>query len=157
MGIEMDKTAFEPRIGIAWKPGGSQNTAVRAGYAIFHDSSWNQGAQGLWQNPPYLAESDNFFFNPVVAIVRWAMPLRKHNGGNSNLISCGRTCKRFFPAITTPETPNVSRNATVAQNSNFKQGRVQQFNINVERQLPGNIVLTAGYAGSRSAHILVEA
>ncbi len=32
---------------------------------------------------------------------------------------------------------------------------VQQFNLNVERQLPGNVVLTAGYAGTRSAHILV--
>jgi hypothetical protein len=33
---------------------------------------------------------------------------------------------------------------------------VQQFNFNVEHQLPGNIVLTAGYAGSRSHHILVD-
>src|SRR5262249_30015048 len=41
VGIEMDKSAIEPRIGIAWKPFGLQNTAVRAGYAIFHDSSWN--------------------------------------------------------------------------------------------------------------------
>ena len=59
-GVRMDKTAIEPRIGIAWKPFGMQNTAVRAGYAIFHDSSWNQGAQGLWENPPYFAESGNF-------------------------------------------------------------------------------------------------
>ena len=63
MGVsvfKMDKTAFEPRIGVAWKPFGSQRTAIRGGYAIFHDSSWNQGAQGLWENPPYFAESDNF-------------------------------------------------------------------------------------------------
>ena len=58
----MDMTALEPRIGIAWKPLGSQTTVVRGGYAIFHDSSWNQGAQGLWQNPPYYAESDAFAF-----------------------------------------------------------------------------------------------
>ena len=45
VGIEMDKTAFEPRIGLAWKPFGSQTTAVRAGYAIYHDSAWSQGAQ----------------------------------------------------------------------------------------------------------------
>jgi hypothetical protein len=31
---------------------------------------------------------------------------------------------------------------------------VQQFNLNVERQLPGDVVLTAGYAGTRSTHIL---
>src|SRR6202041_3672515 len=59
-GIQFDKTAFEPRIGVAWKPKGSQITAIRGGYAIFHDSSWSQGAQGLWQNPPFLGESDAF-------------------------------------------------------------------------------------------------
>jgi hypothetical protein len=32
---------------------------------------------------------------------------------------------------------------------------VLQYNANIERQLPGNIVLTAGYAGSRGNHILV--
>jgi hypothetical protein len=33
---------------------------------------------------------------------------------------------------------------------------IQQFNLNVERLLPGNVVLTVGYAGSRSQHILVS-
>ena len=33
---------------------------------------------------------------------------------------------------------------------------MQQFNLNIEHQLPGNMVLTAGYAGSRSSHILVD-
>ena len=32
---------------------------------------------------------------------------------------------------------------------------MQQYNVNVERQLVGNLVLTAGYAGSRGTHILV--
>ncbi len=32
---------------------------------------------------------------------------------------------------------------------------VQQFNANVERQVPGNVVVTVGYAGSRGRHILV--
>src|SRR6202021_2470765 len=43
-----------------------------------------------------------------------------------------------------------------SQNTDFKQGRIQQFNFNVEQQIPGNIVVTAGYAGSRSSHILVS-
>ncbi len=58
VGIQLDKTAFEPRFGLAWKPLGSQSTVLRLGYAIFHDSAWNQGGQGLWQNPPYYAEVD---------------------------------------------------------------------------------------------------
>src|SRR5205807_2171979 len=43
-----------------------------------------------------------------------------------------------------------------SQNRDFKQGMIQQYNLNVERQLPGNGVLTAGYAGSYSTHILVN-
>ena len=62
VGIQFDKDALEPRLGVAWKPWGSDRTVVRAGYAIFHDSAWSQGAQGLWQNPPYYAESDVFAF-----------------------------------------------------------------------------------------------
>ena len=59
-GIKMDWTALEPRIGATWKVFGSDKTVLRAGYAIFHDSAWSQGAQGLWQNPPFLGESDAF-------------------------------------------------------------------------------------------------
>jgi Carboxypeptidase regulatory-like domain len=145
VGIQMDKTAFEPRIGIAWKPFGSGNTAVRAGYAIFHDSSWNQGAQGLWQNPPYYAEIDNFSgFGP-------ACPLQSLGA----VAGCGLRAA-FLPAITSQPVPTSFPGTIQSQNLNFKQGMVQQFNINVERQIPGNVVLTAGYAGSRSSHILVD-
>lgn len=146
VGIQFDKTAFEPRIGLAWKPFGSQNTAVRAGYAIFHDSSWNQGAQGLWENPPYLAESDNFNNFQVCPF------------GNTT-INCG--VQRVFlqpnlQPILAPPNPATFPGTLQAQNLNFQQGMIQQFNVNVERQLPGSTVLTVGYAGSRSTHILVD-
>jgi hypothetical protein len=144
VGIQMDKTAFEPRIGLAWKPFGSQTTSVRAGYAIFHDSSWNQGAQGLWQNPPYYAESDNF---PIFSIGVCPFENTTLNCGNQRL---------FTPTITAPLSPSFFPGTIQAQNLNFKQGKVQQFNLNIEHQLPGNIVLTAGYAGSRSSHILTD-
>jgi hypothetical protein len=145
-GIQLDKSALEPRIGLAWKPMGSQTTAIRAGYAIFHDSSWNQGAQGLWQNPPYLAESDNFNGLPTCPI------------GNTT-INCG--IQRVFLAanlqpIMTPPNPDTFPGTVLAQNLNFKQGMIQQYNLNVERQVPGNVVLTVGYAGSYSTHILVS-
>jgi hypothetical protein len=55
-----------------------------------------------------------------------------------------------------PVNPDNYTGTLQSMNRNFKQGIVQQFNLNVEHQLPGNIVLTAGYAGSRSAHILVS-
>jgi len=41
------------------------------------------------------------------------------------------------------------------QPTNFQPGRVHQYNANVERQLPGNVLLTAGYAGSTGGHLVV--
>ncbi|MEP6644114.1 MAG: carboxypeptidase-like regulatory domain-containing protein [Acidobacteriaceae bacterium] len=145
VGIKFDKTALEPRIGIAWKPFGSQTTAVRAGYAIFHDSAWNQGAAGLWQNPPYFAETDNFNFGP-------ACPF--NNAASATPLNCG-LARSFLPSFTGQPDPATFTGTIQSQNLNFKQGMVQQFNLNIEHQLPGNLVLTVGYAGSRSSHILI--
>jgi hypothetical protein len=148
-GIQWDKTALEPRLGVAWKPRGSDKTAVRGGYAIFHDSSWNQGAQGLWQNPPYYAESDLFSFAPGCTFAFAACATNLGQQPTALSISDG------FQVFTQPPTAATFTGTIQAQNVDFKLGRVQQFNVNVEHQLPGDILLTVGYAGSRSSHILV--
>src|SRR6202035_3734490 len=61
-----------------------------------------------------------------------------------------------FPTFTAPPNPATFTGTIQSQNLNFKQGMVQQFNLNVEHQLPGQVVMTVGYAGSRSTHILVD-
>ncbi len=150
-GIQFDKRAWEPRIGLAWKPRGSDKTAVRAGYAIFHDSSWNQGAQGLWQNPPYYAESDNFAFGGACTFATAACAQAPFN-----LTPSAISFSSGFPIFTAPPVPASFSGTIQSQNTNFKLGTVQQFNVNVEHQLPGEIVLTVGYAGSRGDHILID-
>jgi len=148
VGVQMDKTAFEPRIGVNWKPFGSQKMAIRAAYGIFHDSSWNQGAQGLWENPPYFAESDNFFG-----------PCPFNNSAQPVVLNCGNQylfLDSTLSPITSPPSPQSFPGTLQSQNLNFKQGRVQQFNANLQYQLPGNVVVTTGYFGSRSSHILVD-
>jgi hypothetical protein len=147
-GVNMDLTALEPRIGVAWKPLGNGNTVVRGGYAIFHDSAWNQGAQGLWQNPPFYGESDAFSFFPVSCTFATAACAK--NGLTPTAISMSSG----FPTFTSAPSPADFTGTILSQDLNFKQGRIQQFNINVEQEIPGHIVLTAGYAGSRSSHIL---
>ena len=127
VGLSTDTTALEPRIGVAWSPRGDRKTALRAGFSIYHDSSWNQGAQGLWENPPYFG---------------------------SSFVPFGNTVSQGFPLLTQPTDPSQFGGNLQTQNLNFKQGRILQYNFNVERQIPGDILLTVGYAGSRSTHIL---
>jgi hypothetical protein len=70
-------------------------------------------------------------------------------------LNCG-VQRAFLDVITASPNPYNFTGTIQSQNLNFKQGMVQQFNLNVEHQLPGNVVLTAGYAGTRSTHILVD-
>jgi len=146
VGIQFDKTAIEPRIGLSWRVMGSDKTVIRAGYGILHDSSWNQGGQGLWQNPPYYAEVDPC---PSDFCLGYNSAFGSLSGGflvdPSNPLS----------VLSSPVNPSQYTGTIQSMNRNFRQGLVQQFNLNVERQLPGNVVLTAGYAGTRSTHILV--
>jgi Carboxypeptidase regulatory-like domain len=146
-GIQMNWAAFEPRIGVAWKPFGREDTAVRGGYAIFHDSAWSMGAQGLWQNPPFFAESDQFPTGSgcVFATSFCATPA----------LTPAVSMSSGFPLITTPPTPATFQGSFLNEPTNMKIGRVQQFNVDVEQEVPGQVVLTVGYAGSRGAHILM--
>jgi len=136
VGIPMDMTALEPRFGFAWSPRGDRRLSIRGGYGIFHDSSWNQGANGLWENPPFFEESA-FFANDLFP-------------------SSGRTISQGFPLLTQPTNPSTFGGSLWAQNTNFKLGTIQQFNLNVQRQLPSDILLTVGYAGSRSTNLLTS-
>ena len=61
----------------------------------------------------------------------------------------------FQPIPTPPTAANFQGTFAYAAHQLRSMGMVQQYNVNVERQLPGNIVLTAGYAGSQGTHILV--
>ena len=148
-GIYMNWQALEPRIGAAWKVLGSDKTVVRGGFSIYHDSAWSQGAQGLWQNPPFFAEGDIFQFGGCPVSTPSGNTPACGPGGTVSSISSG------FPIFNTPPTVANFSGTYFFQPRDFRQGEVVQYNANIERQLPGNIVLTAGYAGSRGNHILV--
>ena len=150
-GIAMDKTALEPRIGATWKVFGSDKTVLRGGFALLHDSAWSQGAQGLWQNPPFLGESDAFPATFSTGCAFSTSYCATVLGGTPENISLSDG----FQAIPSPPSVATFTGTFYTQPTNFKLGRMRQYNVNVERQLPADIVLTVGYAGARGNHILV--
>jgi hypothetical protein len=156
-GINMYWGAYEPRLGLAWKVMGSDKTVLRLGFGIYHDSAWSQGAQGLWQNPPNLGESDQLpatystgcaFATSYCAVALGQTP---ELGASPQ---AGFTLSTGFPSLPTPQNAATYVGTFNYMPRNYQPGRVHQYNANVERQLPGNILLTAGYAGSIGGHIL---
>jgi hypothetical protein len=148
-GINQFGGAYEPRLGLAWKVAGSDKTVLRAGFGIYHDSVWSQGAQGLWQNPPNLGETDQF----AGAGCAFATSFCANNGQTPSgtfFLSSG------FAIPPTPPTVANFEGTFYYQPRNFQPGRVHQYNLNVERELPGDVLLTAGYAGAEGGHLLVS-
>jgi len=160
-GVNRNWTALEPRIGAAWKVLGSEKTVLRGGYAIYHDSAWSQGAQGLWQNPPFFAEGDNFGLaqNSGITFGPQQVGCPTTTSYCASLVGgpavTGVTTSQGFPIFNTPPDLATFTGTFFYQPRDFKLGKVQQFNVNLERQVPGNVVLTVGYAGARGNHILV--
>jgi hypothetical protein len=113
----------------------------------------------LWQNPPYYAEVDPCTFCLAYGSAfgslsdGFLLPANTPMNTNPSAINVDGGAGAVYDA---PVNPQTYTGTIQSENRNFKQGIIQQFNLNVERQLPGNVVLTVGYGGSRSAHILVS-
>ena len=114
VGVKTDWSNIQPRIGFAWSPSGSTNTVIRGGYGIYHDVSAMGGSTGPYQNPPY---ANAYAFT-------------------SDNITPVRTLATGFPDNSQPVDPANYRGDWTTIDPNFKQGRVQQWSVNVERQLP---------------------
>ncbi len=135
---------FEPRVGFAWDPFKNGKTSVRGGFGLFD-------ALPL----PYELALNNAQTAPFHVNV--TVPGCLVNG-----VASPQPCvaQGEFPAVNAAVlnlflTPGVAPLNTVVWNyidSNIKRNYVYQWNLNVQRQLAGNLSLTLAYAGSRGKH-----
>ena len=138
---------FEPRFGFAWDPRGDGKMAVRGGFAIFD----------ILPLPGYFF-SQNWepFFLTGTVVNSKATPLagtlgipptdpRSAYAGFSPKQSAGCTSPLGSCAFT----------GTYA-NSNPKRNYVEQWNLNVQRQITSSLTATVGYVGSRGVHMLIR-
>ncbi len=127
--VRPSKNDWAPRIGIAWKP--MKDTVVRTGYGINYDLS------------QYSTFVHDFAFQPPFAITQTNAVPDVENPAASPL-----TLANGFPL-----GPSNMVTNNYALDPNYRLGYVQIWNLDIQRQLPGNVQLNIGYNGAKGTHL----
>ena len=127
---------WAPRVGLAYRLG--DKTALRASYARFYDA-WGsivQLSQNFGGNWPAVNTIQNNGLNLNIPTASAADPLALGAGG----------------AIIYPPS-DFSQVSQWMVDPNFRTPYMDQWNVGVQRELPGNAVLDANYVGSVGRHL----
>jgi len=129
--VRPDTNNFAPRIGLAYQV--SDKLVVRSGFGIFYGRDENLGLSNrLVANPPFIPSASYTGTSTVPAF-------QLQNG-----IPAGALSSTVGPSTTVYSFP-----------FNYTTPYVEQWNINIERQLPGNFLAQIGYTGSEAHKLYV--
>ena len=130
--VRPDRNNFAPRVGIAWKP--QKQMVVRAGYGINYNlAQYGTIIQNFAFQPPFAETGTNV---TDVTGLTGGSPLTLTNG---------------FPA-----TPSSTVTNNFAVNPDYRLGYVQIWNLDIQRELPGGVVVNAGYNGAKGTRLDTE-
>ena len=122
------KHAFQPRIGMSWRPLPASSLVIRGGYGVYYNTSVYQSiARQMAQQSP-LSKSLNVANNA-------ANPLTLANG--------------FRTSATT--TAN-----TFAIDPNFLVGYAQNWQLSIQKDLPQSLIMTATYLGIKGTRAVQQ-
>jgi hypothetical protein len=118
-----NKVDFSPRVGVVWDPRADGKTPIRAGFGVYDVLPF-----------PYLMENRTNSFPFFEEGTINTPPSAAFPTGGLALI-----------------TPSSLRASFVDQNP--PRAYMEQWNLTIQRQLPGSAALTVGYVGSRGRHL----
>ncbi len=143
--IPWDKLDIAPRIGIAYNI--FPKTVIRGFYGIFYGGEENQGGN------PNRGESAPFNLSPQLNRPAGVSDFQPDpffaNGNATGGVAVGYPLNVFngFP-VSSLQFRSVA--------TNFRNPMVQEWNLSVQHQLPGQMVAQVGYQGNHQSHQLLQ-
>jgi len=152
--------SFAPRLGIAWSPGASGKTSVRAGWGLFYNPIEQLVMEQFQGEPPFGGSSlisEGLFNTPFLlqSCADSGAPCSTSNGAAPN------------PFFTVPGGIRNPQPGTPVDWSAFRPailyGEMQphirsqysaQYNLTIQREIANNMVFTIGYVGSQGHRLL---
>ncbi len=128
--IQADTDNFAPRVGIVYAPG-DRKTVVRASFGIYYDRI------------PLRATSNALQRDGSKFLIAQLSPTQPGAPVFPNVLA-------LQPA-TLPTKPNITR-----IDPNIETSYSRQANLQIERELPGNAVVSVGYLHLRAYHVILS-
>jgi Carboxypeptidase regulatory-like domain/TonB-dependent Receptor Plug Domain len=127
-----DKADFAPRVGIAYSPLSSQKLVLRAGYGRFFSPQEIRTG-----DPLQVAYNLPFFYEPIFT---------------SDGLTPAMTLATGWPSL---NPANAVLPSVTSQDWYPHNPVVDEWNLNVEYQLPGQVLVTGAYVGNKATHLQV--
>ena len=143
--------AFAPRLGIAWSPGNSNKTVVRAGWGIAFDTVSSFQATAVAGKVPGLVFQCSDVVGAAATPGCSSVPNSRINQGFPNSLSAPVT--QPSSQLTAPAQLLSNSPAAIVFDPNLKLPTVHEWDLTIQRELKGGAVIEVAYIGKRGMRL----
>ncbi len=143
---------FGPRAGFAYDFKGDGRTVLRGGYGLFYFVDRGGISNQLAQNPPFSGNSQYNFSDGYRITLSGEGPQGTGNTGNVNwLQATGALPLGNFNGLNLAHPQNVTVLAVLPNNPT---SRMEQWNLQVQREVWNNTLFSVAYVGAAGHHLI---